>query len=233
MSLPINITILGCCRQESLYSDPNYKISSIHNKISYSHYSKEALEIIKYCKYGHIPEKKTMEVFRTPILEKRPIQWTQCYKDEIENSDIFFIEIASKTAYQYENIHLHNIAANPGNPEHNISDKDNIIVRKQTYEEIENDISEIMHELRGKKIIIVSHIYSYEHGERYELAKFLENISNKYMIPFLNPIKEIKKLYPDIDIQTLFLNENVLKHYNEYGHNIIKKVYDNFINKVL
>ena len=233
MQQPINITILGCCRQESLYSDPNYKISCIHNKISYSHYSKEALEIIKYCKYGHIPENKTVEVFRTPLLEKKPIQWTLSYKDELENSDIIFMEIASKTAYQYENIHLHNIAANPGNPEYNIPDKDNVIIRKQTYEEIENDIVEIMRELTGKKIIIVSHIYSYEHGERYELAKSLENICIKYSIPFLNPITEIKMLYPDIDIQTLFVNENVLKHYNEYGHNIIKNVYDKFIKKVI
>jgi len=233
MQRPIKITILGCCRQESLYSDPNYHISCIHNKISYSHYSKEALEIIKYCKYGHIPENKTMEVFRTPILQQKPIQWTLFYKDELEKSDIIFIEIASKTAYQHENIHVHNIAANPGNPEYNILDKDNVIIRKQTYEEIENDIVEMMHELIGKKMIIVSHIYSYEHGERYELAKSLENICIKYSIPFLNPITEIKMLYPDIDIQTLFVNENVLKHYNEYGHNIIKKVYDKFINSLL
>ena len=233
MSLPIKITILGCCRQESLYSDPNYQVTSIHNRISYSHYSKEALEIIKYCKYGHIPDNKTIEVFRTPILEKRPIQWTLSYKNELETSDIIFIEIASKTAYQYQNIHLHNIAANPGNPEYNISDKDNVIIRKQTYEEIENDISEILRELEGKKIIIVSHIYSYEYGERYELAKSLENICNKYSIPFLNPMNEIKILYPDIDIQTLFVNENVLKHYNEHGHNIIKNVYDKFIKKLV
>ena len=90
-----------------------------------------------------------------------------------------------------------------------------------------------MNELYGKKIIIVSHIYSYEHGERYELAKYLEKICNKYSIPFLNPITEIKLLYPDIDIETLFVNEDVLKHYNEYGHNIIKKVYDKFINSLL
>jgi len=232
MTYPIKITLLGCCRQESLYNDPKYQITCIRNYISYSHYSKEALEIIKYCKYGHISPMDTMEVFRTPILEKRPIYWNPYYKNELDTSDVFIIEIASKTAYEFNNVYRHNIVVKP---EHNekVSCKDNIIIRKQSYEEIENDILEIKRELGNKKIMIVSHIYSYEYGERYELVKCLETICQKYSITFLNPIREITLSFPEIDINTLFVNEDTLKHYNEFGHTIIKKVYDDFIQKIL
>jgi hypothetical protein len=174
----------------------------------------------------------TMEVFRTPILEKRPIYWNPYYKNELDTSDVFIIEIASKTAYEFNNVYRHNIVVKS---EHNekVSCKDNIIVRKQIHEEIENDILEIKRELGNKKIMIVSHIYSHEYGERYELVKWIETICQKYSILFLNPIREIRLSFPEIDINALFLNEDTLKHYNEFGHTIIKKVYDNFIQKLL
>ena len=42
------ITILGSCRQESLYK--NYNITSIQKNISYPHYTKEIIQAIEYCK---------------------------------------------------------------------------------------------------------------------------------------------------------------------------------------
>jgi hypothetical protein len=104
MTSLIKITLLGCCRQESLYNDPKYQIPY--------------------------------------------------YKNELDISDLFIIEIASKTAYEFNNVYRHNIVVKP---EHNekVSCKDNIIIRKQSYEEIENDILEIKRELGNKKIMIV------------------------------------------------------------------------------
>ena len=65
------ITILGSCRQESLYK--NYNITSIQKNISYQHYTKEILEVIKFCKYGHILPEDTLTTFRTSILHNKKL----------------------------------------------------------------------------------------------------------------------------------------------------------------
>jgi hypothetical protein len=44
------ITILGSCRQE--YLRTLYEITDIQDNISFPHYTKEMLEVIKFCKYG-------------------------------------------------------------------------------------------------------------------------------------------------------------------------------------
>ena len=48
----MKITILGSCIQHSLKN--KYNITDIQEKLSYPHYTKEILEVIKYCKYNHI-----------------------------------------------------------------------------------------------------------------------------------------------------------------------------------
>ena len=52
----MNITILGSCRQHTLRN--KYNITNIQKQLSYPHYTKEILEVIKYCKYNHIKNKK-------------------------------------------------------------------------------------------------------------------------------------------------------------------------------
>ena len=57
MKHPI-ITILGSCRQDSLYK--KYKITSIKNNLSYPHYTKEVLQVIKYCLFDNLSPEQTM-----------------------------------------------------------------------------------------------------------------------------------------------------------------------------
>ena len=69
----MKITILGSCRQHSL--NKKYDVTSIQESLSYPHYTKEILEVIKYCKYQHISKNDTLKVFRTPILNKQHVNY--------------------------------------------------------------------------------------------------------------------------------------------------------------
>ena len=64
----MKITIFGSCRQHSLYSIPGIEVTGIQENISYPHYTKEILEVIKFCKEGHVLPEETLNTFRTPAL---------------------------------------------------------------------------------------------------------------------------------------------------------------------
>ena len=102
----MKITILGSCRQHSL--NKKYDVTSIQESLSYPHYTKEILEVIKYCKYQHISKNDTLKVFRTPILNKQHVNY-ESIKNEFNTTDLLVIEIASKIKYMYNNIYVHHM----------------------------------------------------------------------------------------------------------------------------
>ena len=138
----MNITILGSCRQESLYD--KYNVNRIRNDISYTHSTKEMLEVIKFCKYGNVSPEETLYTFRTPILNKQSIVPDE-YKYEFEKTDIFILEIASRKTYEYNNRYLHHIVYDDDRYVNN-DIKDKIRINKQTDEEVEEDIIQIKNE---------------------------------------------------------------------------------------
>ena len=226
----MNITILGSCRQESLYD--KYNVNRIRNDISYTHSTKEMLEVIKFCKYGNVSPEETLHTFRTPIMNKQSIVPDE-YKYEFEKTDIFILEIASRKTYEYNNIYLHHIIYDDDRYINN-DIKDKIRINKQTDEEIEEDIIQIKNELH-KPIIIVSHIVQ-DAGERYNLAFLLENICKKHEILFINPVNEIAKRGHDINSLIEYETVNtkqVWNHYNPSGRTIVQSIYADFINHSL
>jgi len=44
----MKLTILGSCRQDSLYS--YFDVTNIKEKLTYPHYSKEIIQAIEFCK---------------------------------------------------------------------------------------------------------------------------------------------------------------------------------------
>lgn len=220
------ITILGSCRQDSLYK--NYNITSIKNNVSYPHYTKEMLQVINFCLKNNIPEEQTKCVFRSAILNNSIIKWSNKLKNEILNTNIFIIEIASRISYLYNNNYVHHILYDK--IEYN-KYNDNILVRDLTDIEIENDIEDICKILK-KPIIIVGHIVTKLSGKRYELLCLLENICIAKNLLFINPVKEItKKGYNILDL--VDTNEKHFNHYNDKGHDIIQIIYNDFIKKIL
>ena len=163
------------------------------------------------------------------IQNNQPIIFNETLKNDFKSINVFFIEIASKIAYQYNDIYIHNIATQS---QYNVNKmiKDKVIQWKQTKEEIEEDIITIKHEL-NKPIILVSHIVTYKRGERYILSKWLEEFCLKHNILFINPYKEL--IAKGCETNKLFeKGEPILKHYTDYGHEAIKEIYRDFINKL-
>jgi hypothetical protein len=220
----MKITILGSCRQHSL--NKKYDCTSIQENLSYPHYTKEILEVIKYIKYNHILEKDTINIFRTPILNKKSPNFTNLNREFI-STDLFILEIASKIKYNYNNIYVHHIATDD---QYNVQIKNDILIETQLKEEIEEDILNIKKEL-NKPFIIVSHLVTIKYGERYILSCWLEDICKKHEILFINPVNELKK--KDIDLKKIFNNETILAHYNNTGHDEILKIYEEYINKII
>lgn len=219
----MNITILGSCRQDSLYYLNEYRITNIKERLSYPHYTKEILQVIDFCKNGNISPEETIECFRTPILQKKPIYFDEI-KDEYKNTQLFFVEIASKIKYKYKEKYVHHILYDIGSC--NILDRDNIQVEIQNDEEIIQDVLKIKEELNDR-LIIVGHIVTYNKGSRYELLKLLEKICIEHNIIFINPVKEIEK--EGYNINDLILNEPLIAHYNNKGHAVVQKIYKKFI----
>ena len=90
------ITILGSCRQDSLYK--KYNITSIKEGLSYPHYTKEILQVLNYCMFDNLKPEETI-IFRTPAINKKIIQ-NNPFSNDIKNSDVIFIEIASRKYYK-------------------------------------------------------------------------------------------------------------------------------------
>lgn len=225
---PIRVTVLGSCRQDSVRDIDIFKCTDLQKEITYAHYSKEVIEMIKFCKYGHLTPEETRYCLRSAMLYKKPIIFNNHIKSQFEQTDIFLVEIASKLTYEYNGKYLHHIAEDP---KYNVHEeiRNNITSREQSKKEIEQDILQIKELLSPKKVIIITHFASYKRGKRYELTQWLEEICEKHSIPIINPAKRLSGYSP----AKLFKNEQVLSHYTYEGHNLIRQIYKKDIIKVL
>jgi hypothetical protein len=211
------ITILGSCRQDSIYN--SHDVTSVKNEISYPHYTKEILEVIRFCKYGTMTPDETVYTLRSAILANQPIIHNRYIADEFNSSELYFVEIASRKTYKYKNRYVHHILN-----DHQI--RSDVEVGSMSDEEIESDILEIIQELGREKTIIVGHIVTRDSGIRYELLKLLERICTKYNIAFLNPVEQLMK--KGHNIQALLLDN---AHYNDKGHSLIREIYDDYVRR--
>ena len=215
------VTILGSCRQHSLKD--YYDITSIQERLTYPHYTKEIIQTIEYCKgISKFDNKFTKYAFRTGILDKKEILYQKELQQEFESTDLFVVEIASRISYGWNSLYVHHILAEEEYGFHDIS---NINQRDLSDEEIESDILKIKEYLFPKKIIIVSHVATRKSGKRYELVKLLERICFKHAIPFINPAQELS------NAPNLYENDTAF-HYTQRGHEEICKVYNRHIETV-
>lgn len=217
----MNITILGSCRQYSIKN--NYNTSSIQDRLTFPHYTKEIIQAIEYCKGVHqFDNNLTQYCFRTGILTKSNINYQKELQQEFENTDLFVLEIASRISYEWNNVYVHHILSEN---EYGFHDIPNIKIRDLTDIEIENDIVRIKELLYPKKILIVPHVYTRTSGKRYELVKLLEHLTTKYDIPFINPSELLKN-------ETDIYEEGQAFHYSSKGNNLVEKLYKERIDTI-
>ena len=224
-------TVLGSCRQYTLrnFLDCN----ELQETLTYAHYSKEVLQMVKYALTGHLPSSIASQLLRSTLVEHKSIEWNPAWADMIRSSDIFFVEIASSKCYEYNDgqtiAYAHHIAIEEQRFFANPSIQQYIKVRDQTKEELEDDIRELKKLLGDKPIVIVSHYSSYARGKRYELVCWLRDICEKANIPFINPKEELAMF----QTEDLWVKEQVLSHYTPFGEKQIEKVYRRVVGDVL
>jgi len=223
----MKIVNIGSCRQKSLNN--YFVVFNVNELISYPHYSKEILEVINFCLYGNLTPDETLYMFRSPLLQKKPILINNNIKNTFLEGDVYVIEIACNKTYEYNNRYLHHIAIDTA-ADTNV--KTNIINRIQTYEEIEEDIIKIK-KLLNKPLVIVGHLVTYNKGPRFLLSEQLSSICDKHNILFINPVNELKK--NNINLNKCFVPEPILAHYTDYGEKEMGKIYfkkiKNYIDK--
>lgn len=184
-------TLLGSCRLRSFTK--LLDCTSINEDISYVHSTKEIIQLIKFIKgeislFGDI----LRYAFRTGILEKKQIQITQNHINQLNNTDLFIVEISSIKKYIYENVYLHHLTI-----DHKFSCREDTsskflsgtIIKEQNKEEIKNDIDELLKLFENKKVIFVSHILP--NNKKLEKRKYLidtlTNICNSKKLDLINP----------------------------------------------
>lgn len=210
------ITIFGCCRQESIYK--YFKVSRIRNEITYTHNTKEVIQLIEYLEGKEISENIRKYIFRVGLLGLKEIDINKAKKEYI-NTKLFVIEIATDKVIEFEKYVAHEeiLKSDVG---------DRCTSRRQTIEEIEEDIKEINKRLNGK-IIIISHIYT-KSGARSELMKKIKHIADKNSIKYL----DVMGILSPIKDKNIFEDEEVLAHYTSDGHKIVGEIYKKIIEKI-
>lgn len=219
----MRVTILGSCRQESLLS--LYPCTTIRDRLTYPHYTKEAVQAIEFCKgISPIPVELTQFMFRTGILDNKQLAF-ESFHSEFKATTVFVIEIASRIAYEYMGFYAHHILTEP---KYGFQHIPSIGQRDLTDHEIEQDLLRMKELVYPKKMMIVSHIYSRKTGKRYELVQLLRSLCMKHSIPFFDPVEQLG----ECDQERVYVKEDRLAHYSDLGHSMIREKYKEFIDRL-
>ena len=217
ITIPL-ITIFGSCRQDSIYQ--LYPVTSIKNELSYTHYTKEIIQAMEYCK-GIARDFDEKFFFRSSILKNRLID--KNFTKEFNKTDLFIVEIASRIAYRYKGKFIHHEAYD--NPEYRAQLNSEVDVYDLSDEEIEQDLLRIKELTYPKKLIIVTHIVTTRKGKRYDLARLIKSICLKLKITVIEPYEVINQY----SLNLLFEKNDNQRHYTDFGHDIIKNEYQKTI----
>ena len=226
-----SVTLFGTCRLLKVHNSNN-----INELINYTHSTKEVIQQIKFMKGElDIPSPYNIYCFRTGISNRNGIKYTPLFKQLFDETNIFVIEICTRKNYKYNNFYLHHLCVDPRfdyyYKQTPATIKNNCIKVNQTNEEIEQDLLEIRDLLAPRKMIVVSHYNSKMNGEyipaRAELINFLEVITTKHKIPFVNPT-EVLKEYPQVTVMC-----GDLGHYFKIGEAKIGEHINKMIKELL
>ena len=223
----MRITVFGSCRQDSLYG--HYDVTHIRNDLTYPHYSKEVLQAAQFCAgISRLSPFQTVYAFRSGILGQKVLR-ADDFRAAFDSTDVFVVEIASRLEYTYGSAHVHHILTEPQYGFHDIS---GIRVRRQTDEEIEQDLCALkaLFASKGKPWAVITHISTRASGERQGLVDLLKDLCFKHGIPCFDPATALSVA----ERATAFeAGERVLAHYTPAGHAAMRGHYARFIDSLL
>jgi hypothetical protein len=211
--LPI-ITILGSCRQESLFKI--FKVTRIRDGITYPHYANETLQLIRYCTDKNFDQSASPYMFRNQILGRRVLSKKAAAKD-FSRTDIFVIEIASLIEYIHNGFYVHHEAYdNPDLRATNMYKSGEPIVRQyQTLSDLQSVLEKILSIIEPRKVIFVTNVATRNPSTRSALNSFMKDFAKLNGCGFFDPSQ---LLYRPID--EVFVIEPVISHLTDLGHTI-------------
>jgi hypothetical protein len=158
----MKIALFGTCRLASIRR--HFDCTDFDDAISFVHSTKEIIQLMKFItKQVEIPETINQFCFRTGILNRQPVAYSNRFMTQFNEADLFVIEICAMKKYLFRGYYLHHLAVDERHgfykktPEHILQET---VVRYQDRQEIKKDILEIMELVAPRKILMVSHINS-------------------------------------------------------------------------
>jgi hypothetical protein len=160
MSEKIKVALFGTCRLTNIRR--NYRCTDFDNAISFVHSTKEIIQLIKFItKQIELPDTINPFCFRTGILSRKPVPYSDFFLSEFNEADLFVIEISAMKNYLFQGYYLHHLAVDQRleffseTPAQILRETE---VQYQDRTEIEKDIDEIMTLVHPRKVLIASHI---------------------------------------------------------------------------
>lgn len=156
----MKIGLLGTCRLASIRR--HYSCANFDDAISFVHSTKEVLQLLRFItRKMEIPDMINRFCFRTSILNRQPVVYSDNYMKQFDETDLFVIEISSMTKYLFQGYYLHHLAVDKLFPFYEKSPQDVLLGTMQEYQErseIEKDIDDILDLVSPRKVLLVSHI---------------------------------------------------------------------------
>lgn len=190
--------------------------------ITFPHYSKECLQLIRYALFNDQDYYLTRHIFRAGLLSNECISWSPHYRSSLFDADAIVIEIASTKAYKIYNSYAHHIALDAKYGSNHMP----IQSYHQSYDEVYNDLLRIKC-LLNKPTLLVGHLVTRPYGSRYELSLWLKSIAANLNWAFLDPVSELQKI--SLDTSKFFSLEATTNHYSQEGEYCIGGIYRKYI----
>lgn len=215
------ITVFGSCRQDSI--SQRFRTTRIRDDVNYCHYTKEVLQLIGDLRKGEPTCNSAL--YRVCLEGHTPKEWSEHVK-EFDDTDVFVVEIASSYAYEVNGFYSHHTAYDR---EETRSCFPGISRRRQTDDEIRDDMERIRDELAPRPVIFVSHVCTYNSGTRARLRELVRDTALGLDCLFFDP----SSLFESHPASDLLIEQDTANHFTPKGHSILARHYSDLIFEAL
>jgi len=190
----MKVALFGTCRLAGIRR--HFDCTDFDDAISFVHSTKEIIQLMKFITGQiEIPEALNPFCFRTGILNRQPVAWSDRFLQQFNEADLFVIEICAMKKYLLQGYYLHHLAVDDRHdfyrktPEYILQET---VVQYQDRQEIKKDMMEMMELVHPRKILLVSHINAaIETGGHPSLFQKVYDKADEWVMstfPFLVPL---------------------------------------------
>ena len=228
------VTVFGCCQQDSI--SKSFFETSIKESLSYPHSTKEVLQVLDYLNNLSDTHIRPF-AFRTALISGRLPNRRRLTR-EWNASTVVIIEISSQKYYLLNGVHFHHEAFdNSAQLSKNAQDYfksellngNSLTENHMEIDELLQDLDEIVARIGKRTIILTTNFVTKNNEKRHQLHNSLEEFAKKKEISFV----ETKTLFDYWKIQDILVEDPVLAHLTDLGHQIMSGRYKEAIHSSL